>query len=152
MIMKGMLQFLGLATDINYILISKIKKLLFYGFFVSCWLLRMTEGKGSSQGQRELQIPTLSRIYTKTPRKVRFCYNWRRDRDSNPRYSAKSTIDFESTAFDHSAISPYVIGISIKLIICFWQVYFYLSISPRSKKLLLSVIFSRKNATALRLF
>ena len=32
--------------------------------------------------------------------------NWRRDRDLNPGYPARSTIDFESTAFDHSAISP----------------------------------------------
>ena len=35
------------------------------------------------------------------------CCKWRRDRDSNPRYPVKSTIDFESTAFDHSAISPF---------------------------------------------
>ena len=30
---------------------------------------------------------------------------WRRERDSNPR-SARRTIAFEATAFDHSAISP----------------------------------------------
>ena len=34
------------------------------------------------------------------------CLYWRRDRDSNPRYALTRTIDFESTAFDHSAISP----------------------------------------------
>ena len=31
---------------------------------------------------------------------------WRRERDSNPRYCLNSTPDFESGAFDHSAISP----------------------------------------------
>ena len=30
---------------------------------------------------------------------------WRRDRDSNPRYDSR-ILDFESSAFDHSAISP----------------------------------------------
>lgn len=31
---------------------------------------------------------------------------WRRERDSNPRYRRTCTPDFESGAFDHSAISP----------------------------------------------
>ena len=40
------------------------------------------------------------------PPQGRACCKWRRERDLNPRYPVKSTIDFESTAFDHSAISP----------------------------------------------
>ena len=31
---------------------------------------------------------------------------WRRERDSNPRYGKNRIPDFESGAFDHSAISP----------------------------------------------
>ncbi len=42
------------------------------------------------------------------PRTWRGFVLWRRDRDSNPRYPLPSTIDFESTAFDHSAISPFL--------------------------------------------
>ena len=53
-----------------------------------------------------VRIPTFLNIYHKTRPKGGLCGIWRRDRDSNPRCSVKSTIDFESTAFDHSAISP----------------------------------------------
>ena len=35
---------------------------------------------------------------------------WRRERDSNPRYGKNRIPDFESGAFDHSAISPGVEG------------------------------------------
>ena len=31
---------------------------------------------------------------------------WRKERDSNPRYAKKRIPDFESGAFDHSAIFP----------------------------------------------
>ena len=48
---------------------------------------------------------------------------WRRDRDSNPRYPLPSTIDFESTAFDHSAISPFLL-ILINFILSFGKNYF----------------------------
>ena len=62
---------------------------------------------------------TVSALYQKRRfLKAPFNINWRRDRDSNPRYSAKSTIDFESTAFDHSAISP-------QFRICYYLFYFY---------------------------
>jgi hypothetical protein len=32
--------------------------------------------------------------------------DWRKERDSNPRYAKKRIPDFESGAFDHSAIFP----------------------------------------------
>ena len=42
----------------------------------------------------------------KRPKGACFLGLWRRERDSNPRYCIHSTPDFESGAFDHSAISP----------------------------------------------
>ena len=32
--------------------------------------------------------------------------SWRKERDSNPRYGKNRILDFESSAFDHSAIFP----------------------------------------------
>lgn len=55
----------------------------------------------SCQKQRTLQTNALQGFA------LVFSVYQRRDRDSNPRYALTRTIDFESTAFDHSAISPY---------------------------------------------
>ena len=42
---------------------------------------------------------------TKKPRKGAFVF-WRRDRDSNPGTPVRMLLEFQSSAFDRSAISP----------------------------------------------
>ena len=65
-------------------------------------------GKKAEAGQfhspRKIVCPAESKLVFRIF--VKKCDSWRRDRDSNPRYSLTHTHAFQACAFDHSATSP----------------------------------------------
>jgi len=67
------------------------------------WTSVNTKNKKAVDLKRLFVIGLLARRHEKT-------LIWRRERDSNPRYAKKRIPDFESGAFDHSAISPQVVS------------------------------------------
>ena len=79
--------------------------------FIPCPSTRHMGTQFLAQGHSPLLVPLVFRIMA-CHEQIKFsfqlrilCVEWRRERDSNPR-SAKRTIAFEATAFNHSAISP----------------------------------------------